>query len=101
MTIKKVIIVVLLIMFVVPLFDTDNYLDAANSWDYTVINIHTLLKNKKVSLDVLNIMINKRMSTSMAEETNLIYFSTPFNELPTYVHEDFLNVRLVDWISST
>ncbi len=88
-------------MFVVPLFDTDNYLDAANSWDYTVINIHTLLKNKKVSLDVLNIMINKRMSTSMAEETNLIYFSTPFNELPTYVHEDFLNVRLVDWISST
>ncbi len=45
MTIKKVIIVVLLIMFVVPLFDTDNYLDAANSWDYSVTNIHGLLKN--------------------------------------------------------
>lgn len=44
LTIKKIIIVVLLIMFLVPLFDSDNYIDKAESWDFTVKNIHQLLK---------------------------------------------------------
>lgn len=44
LTIKKIIIVVLLIMFLVPLFDSDSYIGEAESWDFTVKNIHQLLK---------------------------------------------------------
>ena len=44
LTIKKIIIVVLLIMFLVPLFDSDNYIDKAESWDFIVKNIHQVLK---------------------------------------------------------
>ena len=44
LTIKKIIIVVLLIMFLVPLFDSENYISSPESWDFTVKNVHKLLK---------------------------------------------------------
>ena len=50
LTIKKVVIVVLLIMFLVPLFDSDNYIQKAENWDFTVINIHRLLKQPEIPL---------------------------------------------------
>jgi len=40
---KKVIIVVLLLMFIVPLFDTDLYTDQANAFDLTLSNLNNLL----------------------------------------------------------
>lgn len=42
-TLKKVIIVVLLLMFIVPLFDSDLYVDQANSFDVTFSNLSYLL----------------------------------------------------------
>ena len=43
MTMKKVIIVVLLIMFLVPLFDTENYIIKPSSFDFINLNVKTLL----------------------------------------------------------
>ncbi len=40
---KKVIVVALLLMFIIPLFDTDIYTDQANSFDYTLQALNTLL----------------------------------------------------------
>ncbi len=42
-TLKKVIIVVLLLMFIVPLFDTELYTDQANAFDLTLSNLNNLL----------------------------------------------------------
>ena len=36
-TLKKVIIMVLLLMFLVPLFDTENYIEDPNDWDYITL----------------------------------------------------------------
>lgn len=42
-TLKKVIIVVLLLMFITPLFDPYIYIDPANSLDYTVASLNSML----------------------------------------------------------
>lgn len=42
-TLRKVIIVVLMLMFFIPLFDTDIYTDQANSFDFTLNNINYML----------------------------------------------------------
>lgn len=40
---KKVIIIVLLLMFIVPLFDSDLYTDQANAFDETLSLLNSLL----------------------------------------------------------
>jgi len=42
-TLKKVIIVALLLMFIIPLFDSDIYTDQANSFDYTLGNLNSMM----------------------------------------------------------
>lgn len=42
-TMKKVIVVVLILMFLIPLFDSEVYIDQANSLDFATQNIDTLL----------------------------------------------------------
>ncbi len=55
MTIKKVIIVVLMMMFLIPLFDTDVYLDPGNSFDFTLANVNGLLtRNDTITLSMIN-----------------------------------------------
>ena len=49
-TLKKVIIIVLLLMFVSPLFDSDIYLDSANSLDYTIGSLNNMLVNNALTL---------------------------------------------------
>lgn len=44
-TIKKVIIVVLLIQFFIPLFDPTVYLEGSHSMDFFVLNLKNLLNN--------------------------------------------------------
>lgn len=41
-------------MFLVPLFDTANYIPNAENWDYTVKNIHEMLLNSAVPLSLIN-----------------------------------------------
>jgi hypothetical protein len=38
MSIKKIIIVILLLMFIIPLFSIDVYRDPENAWDYHLKN---------------------------------------------------------------
>jgi len=55
LTIKKIIIAVILLMFVVPLFDSDNYTNNDESWDYFVVNIHKLLYlNDTIPIETVN-----------------------------------------------
>lgn len=44
LSIKKVIIVVLLMMFLIPLFSIDLYQDPENAWDYFLVNQQKLLE---------------------------------------------------------
>ena len=49
MTLKKVIIVALLLMFLVPLFDNDLYIETPYSWNYILKNTKKLLENTQFS----------------------------------------------------
>lgn len=44
-TLKKIIIVALLLMFIIPLFDPEIYTDQANSFDYTLETLTKLLES--------------------------------------------------------
>lgn len=68
MSIKKIIIVVLLLMFTVPLFNQDIYLDNENAWDETVNNINSLLMTDPTI--VTTAMITATINNSINDFTN-------------------------------
>jgi hypothetical protein len=59
-TLKKVIIVALLLMFIIPLFDPDIYTDQANAFDYTLANLNSMLysPSDQIPLDQIISLIN-------------------------------------------
>jgi len=79
--VKKIIIVVLILMFVIPLFNIDVYRDPENSWDYHLQNqLQLLLQNPAaISTAAINEMINSTISTYLSEQNCIILYSTPFN----------------------
>ncbi len=65
-TLKKVIIVVLVLMFVSPLFDSDIYLDSANALDYTVDSLNKILlksNNSPLTLADINTVMEKVLNS--------------------------------------
>lgn len=50
-TIKKVIVVVLLIQFFIPLFDPTVYIEGSHSMDFFVSNLKALLNDPNTSTD--------------------------------------------------
>ena len=88
-----------MIMFVVPLFDSDNYVDKAESWDFTLGSISHMLEDTAISIDTISSFISKQIE-DRKEDNYVVYFSTPFEELPTYEHEEFANQRIQDVESS-
>ena len=48
MTLKKVIIVALILMFLVPLFDTELYIETPYSWNFILKNTKSLLENNSI-----------------------------------------------------
>ena len=62
-TLKKVIVMVLLLMFLVPLFDTENYVDRPNDWDYITVNIENMLVDSSTfSISEVNNFITNRIN---------------------------------------
>jgi hypothetical protein len=91
-TLKKVIIVVLVLMFISPLFDSDIYLDAANALDYTADSLNKmLLKNNNTPLTTadINTVMGKVLDDLINKDYYLMYFTTPFNEIYNYQHSAF------------
>jgi len=86
LTVKKVIVAILLMMFLIPLFNVTNYEDKCESWDYLTTKIRLLLMaNTTIPLETVNSMINTMIQDHQGENY-LIYFSTPYNQMPTYIH---------------
>lgn len=77
-TLKKVIIVVLLLMFISPLFDSDIYLDSANSLDYTIGSLNNMLVKNVLTLTEINSVLNSVLEDHKDEDYYIIYFSSPF-----------------------
>lgn len=100
LTVKKIIIAVLLLLFLIPLFDTGNYLDKAESWDYLVVKVHRLLYlNATIPLSTINELIEAQILEHQGEYP-LLYFSTPFKELSHYSAEGLTSER-VQFISQS
>ena len=58
---KKVIIIVLLLMFIVPLFDSDLYTDQANAFDETLSLLNSLLlqSSSQVATSDITTLVNQ------------------------------------------
>lgn len=101
-TMKKVIIVVLTLMFLIPLFDSEVYTDQANSFDFTTKNINHLLEaNSVITIADIITMTNMVLEDHKDEDFPLVYFKTPFDELPSYQSDDFFNIRISDFVASS
>ena len=57
---KKVIVVALSLMFIIPLFDADIYTDQANSFEYTLATLNQMLQSTpdQISLAQINEWLN-------------------------------------------
>lgn len=102
MSIKKIIIVILLLMFVIPLFNIDVYRDPENAWDYHLKNQMELLMLPPSSISTTSIskLINSTIQSYINEQNFIILYSTPFNELPHFSSVDLALLRSGDLISS-
>lgn len=78
---KKVILVVLILVLLVPFFSYDVYVDPANSFDYTCDQIGNMLitDNSSVSVSLINDFARFAINNQLSDYQNIIYFSTPFN----------------------
>lgn len=102
LSIKKIIIVILLLMFAIPLFNIDVYRDPENAWDYHLKNQMELLLLPTSSISTANIsnLINYTITSYISEQNFIILYSAPFNELPHYETVDLSLLRSGDLISS-
>jgi hypothetical protein len=102
MSIKKIIIVILMLMFIIPLFSIDVYRDPENAWDYSLKNQNQLLMLKPTAVPTSQIisLISNTISQYYSETNFIIQYSSPFNELPSYSNIDLNKLRSSDLISS-
>jgi class 3 adenylate cyclase len=102
MSIKKIIIVILLLMFIIPLFSIDVYRDPENAWDYHLHSQYELLLLPPASMPTAYIvaLTNSTITSYFSEQNHIIQYSTPFNELPHYSSIDLSRLRSSDLISS-
>ena len=56
LSVKKIIIVVLIMMFVIPLFSIDVYRDTENAWDYLLLHQNNLLSQPSSSIPTASIV---------------------------------------------
>ncbi len=102
-TLKKIIIVILMLMFFVPLFDSEIYTDQANSIEFTMNSFNSLLLTpvSTVPTSQLITLVDQLLNDMKNDEYSLIYFSSPFTELPVYRHDDFYQVRIADLVTAS
>ena len=103
LTMKKVIVVVLLIMFLVPLFDTENYIERPSSFDFITNNLNELLLNPSIPTSKIIELSHNTIQSHMkkdGQEGFIVHFGTPFNEFPAYNDSIFGYQRVDDTSSS-
>jgi hypothetical protein len=78
---KKVILVVLTLVLLVPLFSYDVYVDPANSFDYTCDQVaHMLATNdSSMTVSLISGFAQYAIDRQISDYQNILYFSTPFN----------------------
>lgn len=76
MSIKKIIIIILLLMFVIPLFNIDVYRDSENAWDYHLKNQMELLLLPPSTISTASIskLINSTIQNYINERNYIIFF---------------------------
>ena len=77
-TIKKVMIVVLLIQFFIPLFDPTVFVEGSHSMDFFVLNLKSLLNDPNTDTQDIISLTNEVVAEHILFTTPLVYFSTPF-----------------------
>ena len=82
-TMKKIIVVILFLMFSVPALEISNYRDESTAWDFLVEFVAEALNNPIIELEKINLLIKNTIeaSKSLDVKEELVAVRTPFNEL--------------------
>ncbi len=65
---KKIIMVILLLMFSVPALDTDNYYQQTSSWDFLSDFIANVLYKPEIPLAKINELIQRQIQFTIDSE---------------------------------
>jgi hypothetical protein len=89
-------------MFIIPLFSIDLYQDPENAWDYLLVHEQQLLSlsNTVIPTATINAMITSQISAFQQEDSFIIQYTSPFNELPYLNNVDLSILRNEDLLSS-
>ena len=89
-------------MFIIPLFSIDLYRDPENAWDYLLLHESQLLSQSNSTLPTSDIvaMITFQINEFKSEDSYIIQYTSPFNELPYLSEVDLHVLRNEDLLSS-
>lgn len=89
-------------MFIIPLFSIDLYQDPENAWDYLLVHEQQLLSlsNTIIPTSTITAMITSQISDFEQEDSFIIQYTSPFNELPYLNNVDLSVLRNEDLLSS-
>lgn len=89
-------------MFIIPLFSIDLYRDPENAWDYLLLHESQLLSQSNSTLPTSDIvaMITSQINEFKSEDSYIIQYTSPFNELPYLSEVDLHVLRNEDLLSS-
>ena len=82
LTIKRVVTIVLLLLFIIPLFSTDYYFDPDREYTYMASDLQVQI-NAGLSADAVKAYVDKAVSLSKEQFKPVIKFKTPY-----YTYED-------------
>jgi hypothetical protein len=100
---KKIIILILLIMFSVPILELQNYYQETSVWDFMAEFTAAALLNPDIPIEQINTVLSqniKQVIESPLTDEELIIFSTPFSELYSFDSGTFSSLRVNDIIIS-
>lgn len=98
--IKKVILIMLLIMFFVPLFDASVYFDDGQDADMFVKNVELLLMSPATQLADIQRLVSTVIADLRTQQPSLVAFCTPFDQFPCFGYEALGNYRSDDMLGS-
>ena len=103
LSMKKIIVVVLLMMFIIPLFNVDVFKDSENAWDFSLHNQYQILLTSESSISNAQLigLVDSTIAKFANADNPIVQYTSPFQELPLIENVDMNTLRNDDLLSSS
>ena len=103
LSMKKIIVVVLVMMFLIPLLNIDVFRDSENAWDFTLSNQQQVLLTAETSITQAELigLVEYTINMYVGAKNPIVQYTSPFQELPLMQNVDMSKMRNDDLLSSS